>query len=43
VPAAANPSVTAGHPVSAYELRSQVRLDSDTPRDGGPEVNGGPR
>jgi putative hemolysin len=43
VPAAANPSVTAGHPVSAYELRSKVRLDSDTPRDGGPEVNGGPR
>jgi putative hemolysin len=43
VPAAANPSVTAGHPVSASEVRSQVRLDSDTPRDGGPEVNGGPR
>jgi putative hemolysin len=43
VPAAANPSVTAGHPVSASEVRSQVRLDSDTPRDGGSEVNGGPR
>jgi putative hemolysin len=43
VPAAANPSVTAGHPVSASEVRSRVRLDSETPRDGGPEVNGGPR
>ena len=43
VPAAANPSVTAGHPTSANQARSQVRLDSDTPRDGGPEVNGGPR
>jgi putative hemolysin len=38
-----NPPVTAGHPVSASEVRSQVRLDSETPRDGGPEVNGGPR
>jgi len=36
VPAAANPSVTAGHPTSASETRTQVRLDSDTPRDGGP-------
>jgi putative hemolysin len=43
VPAAANPSVTAGHPTSAHQGRSQVRLDSETPRDGGPEVNGGPR
>jgi putative hemolysin len=43
VPAAANPSVTAGHPASASELRSKVRLDSETPRDGGPDVNGGPR
>ncbi len=43
VPAAANPSVTAGHPTSASQVRSKVRLDSETPRDGGPEVNGGPR
>jgi putative hemolysin len=43
VPAAANPSVTAGHPVSASEVQSQVRLDSETPRDSDPEVNGGPR
>jgi putative hemolysin len=39
----ANPSVTAGHPVSAGEVRSPVRLDSDTPATVAPEVNGGPR